>query len=262
MQFFDSHAHYNDEKFNEDRFELIEKIYESGVTKLVNAGYSIESSKYALEIAKKYNWMYTISGISPNDIPEDGIGLANQLQELESFIHKNLNSRKIVAIGEIGLDYYWNKENIELQKKAFIEQIDLANKFNLPIVIHTREAVMDTLDVLKKHTVARKGVFHCCPLNRELVKEALKLGFYISFAGPVTFKNAKNANEIIEMVPIDRILIETDSPYLSPEPNRGKRNDSRNVKYIAEKIASVKQTRLEEIAEVTFGNACEIFEIH
>ena len=262
MQFFDSHAHYNDEKFNEDRFELIEKIYESGVTKLVNAGYSIESSKYALEIAKKYNWMYTISGISPNDIPEDGIGLANQLQELESFIHKNLNSRKIVAIGEIGLDYYWNKENIELQKKAFIEQIDLANKFNLSIVIHTREAVMDTLDVLKKHTVARKGVFHCCPLNRELVKEALKLGFYISFAGPVTFKNAKNANEIIEMVPIDRILIETDSPYLSPEPNRGKRNDSRNVKYIAEKIASVKQTSLEEIAEVTFGNACEIFEIH
>ena len=262
MQFFDSHAHYNDEKFNEDRFELIEKIYESGVTKLVNAGYSIESSKYALEIAKKYNWMYTISGISPNDIPEDGIGLANQLQELESFIHKNLNSRKIVAIGEIGLDYYWNKENIELQKKAFIEQIDLANKFNLPIVIHTREAVMDTLDILKKHTAARKGVFHCCPLNRELVKEALKLGFYISFAGPVTFKNAKNANEIIEMVPIDRILIETDSPYLSPEPNRGKRNDSRNVKYIAEKIASVKQTRLEEIAEVTFGNACEIFEIH
>ena len=262
MQFFDSHAHYNDEKFNEDRFELIEKIYESGVTKLVNAGYSIESSKYALEIAKKYNWMYTISGISPNDIPEDGIGLANQLQELESFIHKNLNSRKIVAIGEIGLDYYWNKENIELQKKAFIEQIDLANKFNLPIVIHTREAVMDTLDILKKHTVARKGVFHCCPLNRELVKEALKLGFYISFAGPVTFKNAKNANEIIEMVPIDRILIETDSPYLSPEPNRGKRNDSRNVKFIAEKIASVKQTSLEEIAEVTFGNACEIFEIH
>ena len=262
MQFFDSHAHYNDEKFNEDRFELIEKIYESGVTKLVNAGYSLESSKYALEIAKKYNWMYTISGISPNDIPEDGIGLANQLQELESFIHKNLNSRKIVAIGEIGLDYYWNKENIELQKKAFIEQIDLANKFNLPIVIHTREAVMDTLDILKKHTVARKGVFHCCPLNRELVKEALKLGFYISFAGPVTFKNAKNANEIIEMVPIDRILIETDSPYLSPEPNRGKRNDSRNVKFIAEKIASVKQTSLEEIAEVTFGNACEIFEIH
>ncbi len=262
MQFFDSHAHYNDEKFNEDRFELIEKIYESGVTKLVNAGYSLESSKYALEIAKKYNWMYTISGISPNDIPEDGIGLANQLQELESFIHKNLNSRKIVAIGEIGLDYYWNKENIELQKEAFIEQIDLANKFNLPIVIHTREAVMDTLDILKKHTAARKGVFHCCPLNRELVKEALKLGFYISFAGPVTFKNAKNANEIIEMVPIDRILIETDSPYLSPEPNRGKRNDSRNVKYIAEKIASVKQTSLEEMAEVTFGNACEIFEIH
>ena len=262
MQFFDSHAHYNDEKFNEDRFDLIEKIYDFGVTKLVNAGYSLESSKYALEIAKKYNWMYIISGISPNDIPDDGIGLANQLQALESFVQENSNSKKIVAIGEIGLDYYWNKDNVELQKEAFIAQIDLANKFNLPIVIHTREAVMDTLDILRKHTVAKKGVFHCCPLNRELVKEALKLGFYISFAGPVTFKNAKNANEIIEMVPTDRILIETDSPYLSPEPNRGKRNDSRNVKFIAEKIANVKQASLEEIAEVTYRNACQIFEIH
>ena len=151
---------------------------------------------------------------------------------------------------------------MELQKEAFMAQIDLANKFNLPIVIHTREAVMDTLDILRKHTVAKKGVFHCCPLNRELVKEALKLGFYISFAGPVTFKNAKNANEIIEMVPTDRILIETDSPYLSPEPNRGKRNDSRNVKFIAEKIANVKQASLEEIAKVTYRNACQIFEIH
>ncbi len=261
MELFDSHAHYNDEKFNEDRESLIEQIYESGVTKLVNAGYSLESSKYALEIAKKYDWMYTISGISPNDIPENEEELTEQLVELKQFVSSKINSKKIVAIGEIGLDYYWNKENKDLQREAFIEQIALANSMNLPIVIHTREAVTDTLEILKTNDVVNKGVFHCCPLNRELVKEGLKLGFYISFAGPVTFKNSKNANEIIEMCPLDRILIETDSPYLSPEPNRGKRNDSRNVKYIANKIAEVKDMDPEEIARITYENACRIFKI-
>ena len=261
MEFFDSHAHYNDEKFNIDREELLKAIYESGVTRLINAGYSLNSSKFALEIAKKYNWMYTISGISPNDIPDAEEKLENQLNELSELIEKEKNCNKIVAIGEIGLDYYWNQDNKELQKRAFIKQIEIANIFKLPIVIHTREAVMDTLQILKEHEVIQKGVFHCCPLNRELVKEALKIGFYISFAGPVTFKNAKNANEIIEMVPLDRILIETDSPYLSPEPNRGKRNDSRNVKYIAEKIASVKKLNIEEIAKITYENANRIFNI-
>ena len=261
MELFDSHAHYNDEKFDEDREELIQKIYESGVTRLINAGYSLESSKYALEIANNYEWMYTISGISPNDIPDSCEKLEIELAQLENFIISNNNTNKIVGIGEIGLDYYWNKDNMELQKEAFIKQINLANKLNLPIIIHTREAVMDTLEILKKNNVIKKGVFHCCPLNRELVKEALKLDFYISFAGPITFKNSKNANEIIEMVPLDRILIETDSPYLSPEPNRGKRNDSRNVRYTAQKIADVKNMELEEIAKITYENANKIFGI-
>ena len=239
MELFDSHAHYNDEKFDEDREEVINEVYASGVTKLINAGYSLKSSIYALQIAKKYNWMYTISGISPNDIPDSKEGLEKELNALEELIsrevlldesnkncednilnneiklkEKNQNkSKKIVAIGEIGLDYYWEKDlaKRELQKQAFIMQIELANKYNLPIVIHTREAVMDTLEILKKHQVIKKGVFHCCPLNRELVKEALKLGYYISFAGPITFKNSKNANEIIELVPLDKMLIETDS---------------------------------------------------
>ena len=261
MELFDSHAHYNDDKFNEDREELINEIYKFGVTKLINAGYSLESSKFALEIAKKYNWMYTISGISPNDIPNTEIDLNLQLIELENFIKQEINCKKIVAIGEIGLDYYWNKENANLQKIAFIKQIEMANKYSLPIVIHTREAVIDTLKILKEHMVVKKGVFHCCPLNRELVKEALKLGFYISFAGPITFKNSKNADEIIGMVPLDRMLIETDSPYLAPEPNRGKRNDSRNVKFIAEKIANVKDMSIKQIAKTTYNNACEIFGI-
>lgn len=263
MEFFDSHAHYNDEKFNYDREELIKNIYDSGITKLINAGYSLKSSIYALEIAKKYDWIYTISGISPNDIPEKRETLNNQLKELVNFVEMERQSNKILAIGEIGLDYYWEKddEKRNIQKEVFIKQIKIANSFNLPIVIHTRDAVMDTLEILKTNEVERKGVFHCCPLNRELVKEALKLGYYISFAGPITFKNSKNANEIIEMVPLDRILIETDSPYLSPEPNRGKRNDSRNVKYIAEKVANVKHKSLEEIAKVTYENTCRIFNV-
>ena len=263
MEFFDSHAHYNDEKFNEDREELITEIYKSGVTKLINAGYSLESSKYALEIAKRYEWIYTISGISPNDIPEGKKELQKQIEELVNFIENEKNTNKIVGIGEIGLDYYWEKDDLKrnTQKEAFIKQIEIANKFNLPIVIHTRDAVMDTLEILKKYPVTKRGVFHCCPLNRELVKEALKLEFYISFAGPITFKNSKNASEIINMIPLDKILIETDSPYLSPEPNRGKRNDSRNVKYMAEKIASVKNISLEEVARITYKNACKIFSI-
>ncbi len=180
-----------------------------------------------------------------------------EIKEIEKIAH----NKKIVAIGEIGLDYYWNTENKELQKYAFIEQIKLANKLNLPIVIHTREALIDTLEILKKNLVNKRGVFHCCPLNRELVKEALKLDFYISFAGPVTFKNSKNANEIINMVPKEKILIETDSPYLAPEPKRGTRNDPRNVKYVAEKVASVKEIDIKEVARTTYDNACKLFNI-
>lgn len=256
MKFFDSHAHLNDEKFDEDREEIIEKIHREGIEKFITAGYSIESSKKAIELCKKYEYMYPICGISPNDIPQTEDELWKELAEIEQIIKTDT-----VAVGEIGLDYYWNKENKELQKLAFIEQIKIANKLQLPIVIHTREAVMDTIEILKQNPVTKKGIFHCCPLNRELVKEALKLGFYISFAGPVTFKNSKNADEIINLVPNDKMLIETDSPYLSPEPLRGRRNDPRNVKLTAQKIADVKGLSLEEVANITYENAMRIFEI-
>mgnify|MGYP002575605042 FL=1 len=280
MELFDTHAHYNDEKFDNDRKQVIQDIYNSNVTMLVNAGYSVESSIKGVEIAKDYDWMFNIVGVSPNDIAEGVDEIDKQISRIEDLVKKDQNivkdvesdtaeslnivnnNRKIVAIGEIGLDYYWNKENKALQKYAFIKQIELANKYNLPIVIHTREAVDDTIDILKnKIEATKKGVFHCCPLNRELVKQALKMGFYISFAGPVTFKNSKNANEIIQMVPLDKMVIETDSPYLAPEPHRGTRNDSRNVRYIAEKIANVKEISLEDIAKITYKNAMKIFEI-
>jgi len=252
MEFFDSHAHYNDEKFEENRDELIKEIFNEGITGIINAGYSLESSKKALEIAKNYDFMKVIVGISPNDISEFKRDNLADIEELAK-------NEKVVAIGEIGLDYYWNKENKELQKEAFIAQIEIANKLNLPVVIHTREAIFDTLEILKSNNCNKKGVFHCCPLNIDLVREGLKLGFYISFAGPITFKNSKNAEEIIRMVPLDKILIETDSPYLSPEPLRGKRNDSRNVKYMAQKIADVKGITLEAVAKATYDNAKNIF---
>lgn len=253
MEFFDSHAHYNDEKFDNDRETIIKEIYASKVTKIINAGYSLESSKKAIEIAEKFNFINATVGVSPNDIEELPLDYLEQIENMAQ-------NSKVVAIGEIGLDYYWNKENIEKQKQVFISQIELANKLDLPIVIHTREAVMDTIDILKNHINCKnKGIFHCCPLNTELIKEALKLGFYISFAGPVTFKNSKNATDVVNLVPMDRILIETDSPYLSPEPVRGKRNDSRNVKYIAERIAEIKKIDIEKFAKQTYENAQTIF---
>ena len=250
MEFFDSHSHYNDEKFDEDREQILEEIYKAGVTKVIVAGYDINSSKKAVDLSKKYKYIYAICGISPNDIAETENEIKQQIEQIE----KIAQSTKVVGIGEIGLDYYWNKENKELQKKAFINQIKLADKMDLPIIIHSREAVMDTIQILKENIPKRKGVFHCCPLNIELVKEGLKLGFYISLAGPITFKNSKNADEIIQMIPLEKMLIETDSPYLAPEPNRGTRNDSRNLKYLVEKIAQVKQREPEEIARITYNN--------
>ena len=253
MDFFDSHAHYNDEYFKDKKEELIPKMYKDEITNIVCAGYNLAGSKEAIEIANKYPHIFATCGISPNDIEEQ---VEKDIEEIEN-LAKN---RKVVAIGEIGLDYYWNKDNKELQKQVFIKQIELANRLNLPIVIHTREAVMDTLEILKTHPVNKKGVFHCCPLNQELIKEGLKLGFYISFSGNVTFKNAKSAG-CIELVPLDKILIETDSPYLSPEPHRGEKNTSLNVKLVAAKIAEVKNEKIEKIAEITRKNAKNIFNI-
>ena len=253
MELFDSHAHYNDSQYDMDRDDLIKKIFAEGVTKIINAGSSVETSKTAIELAEKYNFIYATVGIHPQDI----ININDDLPEIE----KLSSHSKVVAIGEIGLDYYWDKENKQEQIEAFVKQIELANKVNLPIVIHSRDAYIDTINVLKNRIDAnKKGVFHCCPLNAELVKDALNLGYNISFAGAITFKNSKNADEIIRMVPMDRLQIETDSPYLSPEPFRGKRNDSTKIRYIAQKIADAKGTSVGEVAKVTYENTMRMFE--
>jgi len=257
MNLFDSHSHYNDKKFDMDREQIIKETLINGVSNFIIAGYNIEGSKKAIEIAYNYEQIYTTAGISPNDVED----IKNNVDESILKIEEIAKNKKVVAIGEIGLDYYWNKENKELQKEMFIKQIRVANKLDLPIVIHTRDAFIDTIEILKQNIVNKKGIFHCCPLNQELVKEAVKLGYYISLSGVITFKNAKNVEEILNLIPEDKLLIETDSPYLSPEPFRGKRNNSMNVKYVAEKIAQLKNKTIEEIAELTNKNAKRIFNI-
>lgn len=271
MEYFESHAHYDDEKFNIDREKLIEQMYKENVTKIISAGYSLDGSIRGIELSKKYDFIYTTVGISPNDLNNN---YKKEINDIDDILEKYFNDKKslsniekidsldkipkIVAVGEIGLDYHYNEDK-DMQKEAFNLQINLANKYNLPIVIHTREAVMDTLEILKNNNVKNVGTFHCCPFNRELVKEALRLGFYISFGGTCTFKNAKNAEEIVKMVPDDKFLIETDSPYLAPEPVRGTRNDSRNLKYIVKKIAEFKQESEEAIAKESYENATRLF---
>ena len=202
MELFDSHAHYNDEKFDEDRQEILCKIKEAGITKIIIAGYDLVGSKKAVQIAEENEWIYATCGISPNDIVDNMEEEINQIKNIAK------SSKKVVAIGEIGLDYYWNNENKDIQKNFFKTQIKLANELDLPIVIHSRDAYIDTIKVLKEIPCKRKGVFHCCQQNMELIKDALDLDYYISFAGPITFKNSKNASEIIKQVPLNKMFIE------------------------------------------------------
>ena len=254
MELFDTHSHNNDKAFENDLDEVLKKVYKSNVTKLVCIGYNLESSRKAIEIAKKYDYIYATCGISPNDVNENSIEELNEIYELAK------NNDKVVAIGEIGLDYYWNKENKELQKEVFMKQIELANKLDLPITIHTRDAHIDTIDILKQEKCLNTGIFHCCPLNVELIKKGIELGYYISFTGVITFKNAKPELAINE-VPLDRLLIETDCRYMAPEPYRGKRNDSSYVIEVARKLAKEKNIEVEAMAKITYDNANRIYKM-
>lgn len=254
MELFDTHSHYNDEAFDNDREEIIKNTYKAGITKFTCIGYDLDSSKKAIDIAKEYDYIYSTVAISP-------IGVTTKnLEELKEIKSLAIN-KKVVAIGEIGLDYHWGKDNKDLQKEIFIRQIEIANDLDLPISIHTRDAYTDIIKILKEHECINKGIFHCCPLNLELIKDGLKLGYYISFSGVITFKNAK-PELAVKNVPLDRILIETDSPYLSPEPYRGKRNDSRTVIEVAKKIAEIKNLTVEEVAKITFENAMRVYRLN
>lgn len=251
---FDVHAHYDDDKFDEDREVLLSSLKEKDVACVVNAGTSIETSQWSLDYADKYDFMYATVGIHPEAVC-DGNVPQNYLEQLE----KMAQHKKAVAIGEIGLDYYWEKDKKEIQKKIFTEQIELANKLSLPIVVHDRDAHGDTLDILKEYKP--KGIVHCFSGSVEMCKEIVKLGMSISMGGVVTFKNAKQSVKVVEYIPLDRLLLETDAPYLTPVPFRGKRCDSSMIKFTAMRIAEIKGISVEELLNITKQNACRIYNI-
>ncbi len=251
--FFDSHAHLNDDRFDDDRDELIASFNQNGICNVINIGADIKSSKESIELAEKYDFIYAAVGIHPHDVEDMTDADLDTLSDMSK--HK-----KVVAIGEIGLDYYYDNSPRELQRKWFRAQMELANKLNLPVIIHSRDAMGDTLEILRDCPV-KAGVLHCYSGSVESAKEILKLGYYISFAGPVTFKNAKGLTEVAEFVPMDKLLIETDCPYLTPEPYRGKRNSSLYVPEVAKKIAELKGLPVEEVAKATKENTKRLFEI-
>jgi TatD DNase family protein len=251
--FFDTHAHYDDKAFDDDREELLNSLFTSGVDAVIDPGCDLASSRKAAAIAEKFSCVWFAAGIHPEeltDIPED---YPDVLRSLAAH-------PKCVAIGEIGLDYYWDASQKTLQKEIFEAQLKLADELSLPVIIHDREAHGDCLEIVKRHPESF-GVFHCYSGSAEMAHELLKMGWYIGFDGPVTYKNARKTIEVLEITPLNRILIETDSPYLSPVPMRGKRNDSGNLKYIAEKIAQVKGVLPEELADITRRNAETLFRI-
>ena len=259
MYYFDTHAHYDDDKFSDDRDEVIKSLFKSGVTKIVNMGCDVESSKFAIKLANIYEYIFAGVGLHPENIPQTKEELLKSIEEIKQLI---ISNKKVVAVGEVGLDYYWQDDNKELQKEALIMQIAIANELKLPISIHTRDSIYDMIHIIRNYKMENSGVLHCVPFNKELVRHGLENGLYMGFGGTCTFKNSKNAKEIIQMVPKDKILIETDSPYLSPEPRRGIRNDSRNLKFIVQKIAEFTNSTPEEITNVTYNNALNLFKLN
>ena len=255
---FESHAHYDDSKFDDDREELLSSMQENGIEKIINIGCSIESCKSTLELTKQYPFVYGAMGIHPSDI-----GDLNEDTFL--WLKEQVKKEKVVAVGEIGLDYYWDKEE-EVQKNQriwFRRQLELAKESNLPVIIHSRDAAADTMEIMKEaHVQGIKGVIHCFSYSKEQAQEYVKMGYYIGVGGVVTFKNGKKMKEVAQAVPIDRILLETDSPYLAPEPNRGKRNSSLNIPYIAAQIAQIKGMEYEEVVNITNQNARRLFHIN
>ena len=249
----DTHSHLFDEAFSSDLDECIKRCKDNNVNKIILVGFSKENNNIAQELSKKYNIFYPTAGIHPENV----INLDEDMSYLEDFINNN----KVYAIGECGLDYHWRDDNKELQKEEFRAQIELSIKYNLPIIIHSRDAIKDTYDILKDYSGKIRGVMHCYSGSLEMANEFIKLGLYIGFDGPLTFKNSKEPKRIAQSIPLDRILIETDCPYLTPEPFRGKRNESSYVVYVCEALSKLRNISLEETEKITTKNACDLFGI-
>jgi TatD DNase family protein len=253
---FDSHAHYDDAAFDEDREELLSALPENGVSHVVNVGASLRGVRDTVALTEQYPFLYGAVGVHPDEVGELDEQKISWLKELSQ-------KEKIVAIGEIGLDYYWDKEPREIQKKWFIRQLELAKEVDLPVIIHSREAAKDTFDIIKEeHSLTTGGVIHCYSGSKEMARDYLNLGYYIGIGGVVTFKNARVMKEVAEYVPLDRILVETDCPYLAPAPHRGKRNSSLMLPLVLEEIARIKGISREEAEQATWENAMRMYRIH
>ncbi len=251
---FDSHAHIDDEKFDSDREEVIQRAIDNGVTGIINVGASMESSARSIALAEKYEGIYAAVGIHPHDAKD---ALDTDYEQLIRWAAID----KVVAIGEIGLDYYYDFSPREVQRSVFIRQLDVARQTNMPFIIHDRDAHGDLLEILKKEAKGLKGVLHCFSGSLEMANEVIKMGLYISIAGPVTFKNAAKLPEIVAKVPLEYLLVETDSPYLTPQPYRGKRNEPAYVKLVAEQVAKLRGIEMDSLAKATSENAKKIFGI-
>lgn len=252
---FETHAHYDDEAFDADREMLLSSMRENGIEYIVNVGANLKSTAASIEFAQKYSFIYAAAGVHPSDTAELD-------EERFLWLKKQCLFEKVVAVGEIGLDYYWDSVEREVQKFWFERQLDLAREIKKPVIIHSRDAAKDTFDIMTaKNAEEIGGVVHCYSYSPEMALDYVKMGFYIGIGGVVTFQNGKKMKEVVEAVPIEHILLETDSPYLSPEPNRGKRNTSLNLPYIAQKIAEIKGISYDEVVAVTTKNAKKMYRI-
>lgn len=250
---FDTHAHYDDEQFDIDRNELLESLQNAGIGYVVNVGASMATTRNAIKLAHEYDFVYAAVGVHPSEVEELD---DTKLQELRKLSEDD----KCVAIGEIGLDYHWPEPSREIQKEWFLRQLDLAREKKLPVIIHSRDAAEDTLTIMRdEHAEEIGGVVHCFSYSKEIAKQCVDMGFYIGIGGVLTFKNAKKMVEVVEQTPIERILLETDCPYLAPEPYRGKRNSSLYLSYVVTKMAQVKGITEQEVIDITEANAKRMY---
>ena len=250
---FESHAHYDDEAFDEDREALLGSLQEHGIGTVINVGASLTSCRSTMELAEKHPFIYAAIGVHPSDTGE-------LTEESIAWMEGLCRNPKVVAVGEIGLDYHWPDPSVDIQKKWFVEQLGMARRTHLPVIIHSREAAKDTLDIMQGEKAEEiGGVIHCYSYTKEMAREYLQMGFYFGIGGVITFKNSRKLREAVEYIPVDRILLETDSPYLSPEPYRGKRNSSLHLPYVAEAIAQIKGMTAQEIITITENNAKALF---
>ena len=251
---FDTHAHYDSRQFDEDRDSILDSMQEHGIGTIVNSGADWKSVTGVIELAERYPFMYAAVGMHPDEVGELD-------EEKFEFLKSQCQKEKVVAVGEIGLDYYWDNESHEVQKEWFIRQLQLARELDLPVIIHSRDAAEDTMQIMKAYAKGLRGVIHCFSYSKELAEEYVKLGFHIGVGGVVTFKNGKKLKEVVQAVPLERILLETDCPYLAPEPYRGKKNSSIYLPYVAQAIADLKGITCEEVVAKTERNAKELFRI-